>query len=282
MLGGVNIALALFNVVPAAPLDGGRLLRAVMWWRTGDRRRATVVASRGSRAGRVFGWALVAYGLLSLFVGRSLGGLWLALIGWFLVGAATAESQQATTQATLAGVTVNLPESDRSQRSRHWTSPCRHHRGAVRSAHPADSLPRTMQRSGTALTVPPAPEVAMSGVPTSDGGSQPLEWSISNHTLILSAGSKQVLAVLTGREPLLLPPGTVLQFDDPPGELVVTSVRVIPGEGGGTVCAEAEPMPKPVHYRTSAASDGPAERPGYLRPVLDQPPRWNRVRPGNG
>ena len=95
--------MALFNVVPAAPLDGGRLLRAVMWWRTGDRRRATVVASRGSRAGRVFGWALVAYGLLSLFVGRSLGGLWLALIGWFLVGAATAESQQATTQAALAG-----------------------------------------------------------------------------------------------------------------------------------------------------------------------------------
>lgn len=102
-LGGVNIALAVFNVVPAAPLDGGRRLRAVVWWRTGDRRRATVIASR---AGRVFGWVLVAYGLLSLFAGRSLGGLWLSLIGWFLVGAATAESRQATTQAALAGVTV--------------------------------------------------------------------------------------------------------------------------------------------------------------------------------
>jgi hypothetical protein len=122
----------------------------------------------------------------------------------------------------------------------------------------------------------------MTGVPTASDGSQPREWSISNRTLILNAGSKQALAVLTGREPLLLPPGTVLQFDDPPGELVVTSVRVILGEDGGTVCAEAEPTPKPMHYRTSAAPDGPAERPGYLRPVPSQPPRWSRVRPGNG
>jgi hypothetical protein len=122
----------------------------------------------------------------------------------------------------------------------------------------------------------------MTGVPATSDGSQPREWSVSNRTLILSADGKQVLAVLTGRDPLLLPPGTVLQFDDQPGELVVTRVRVILGEGGATVCAEAEPMPEPVHYRTSAAPDGPAGRPGYLRPVPSQPPRWSRVRPGNG
>jgi hypothetical protein len=122
----------------------------------------------------------------------------------------------------------------------------------------------------------------MTGIATTSDGSQPREWSISNRTLILSAGNKQVLAVLTGRDPLLLPPGTVLQLDDPPGELVVTSVRVILGEGGGTVCAEAEPVPKPVHYRTPAIPDGPAERPGNLWPVPSQPPRWSRVRPGNG
>jgi hypothetical protein len=122
----------------------------------------------------------------------------------------------------------------------------------------------------------------MTGAPTTSDGSQPQEWSISNQTLILSADSKQVLAVLTGPDPLLLPPGTVLQFDDPPGELVVTSLRVILGQGDGTICAEAEPVPKRAHHRTSTAPDGPAERPGYLRPVPSQPPRWSRVRPGNG
>ncbi len=104
----------------------------------------------------------------------------------------------------------------------------------------------------------------MTGIPTTSDGGHPREWSISNRTLILGSGNKPVLAVLTGRDPLLLSPGTVLQFDDPPGELVVTKVRVIVGEGGGTVCAEAEPMPKPMHYRTSAAPDRPAERPGHL------------------
>jgi Zn-dependent protease/predicted transcriptional regulator len=100
-LGGVNIALAVFNVIPAAPLDGGRLLRALVWWRTGDRCKATVYASR---AGQVFGWLLVVYGIVSLFALRSVSGLWLALIGWFLIGAATNESRQATAQAALSHI----------------------------------------------------------------------------------------------------------------------------------------------------------------------------------
>ncbi|HEX8006395.1 MAG TPA: site-2 protease family protein [Trebonia sp.] len=100
-LGLVNVALAVFNVVPAAPLDGGRLLRALVWWRTGDRYKATVYASR---AGRVFGWLLVAYGIISLFTQRNIGSLWLALIGWFLIAAATSESRQATAQAALAHI----------------------------------------------------------------------------------------------------------------------------------------------------------------------------------
>ena len=122
----------------------------------------------------------------------------------------------------------------------------------------------------------------MTGIPTTGDDSQPRESSISKQTIILSAGSRKVLAILNGRDPLLLPPGTILQFDDPPGELVVTRVRVIVGEGGGTVCAEAEPAPKPVRYRTSATPGVPAERPGHLRPAPGQPLWWSRVRPGNG
>ena len=121
----------------------------------------------------------------------------------------------------------------------------------------------------------------MTGIPATSDDSQPREWSVSDRTLILSTDSKRVLAVLKARDPLLLPPGSVLQFGDPLGELVVTRVRVMMSEGGGTVCVEAEPMPKP-RYRTSAAPSYRAERPGHLHAVLGQPPRWSQVRPGNG
>jgi Zn-dependent protease/CBS domain-containing protein len=102
-LGGINIALAVFNVIPAAPLDGGRLLRSLIWWRTGDRLKATVWAGR---AGQVFGWILVAFGLVAFLTRAGLGGLWLALIGWFLIAAATAESQQATVRGQLGATAV--------------------------------------------------------------------------------------------------------------------------------------------------------------------------------
>jgi Zn-dependent protease/CBS domain-containing protein len=102
-LAAINILLALFNAIPAAPLDGGRLLRAFLWWRTGDRLRATAGASA---AGRVFGWMLVALGLWWFLWAASFGALWLALIGWFLVVAATEEERQARMREVLRGVPV--------------------------------------------------------------------------------------------------------------------------------------------------------------------------------
>lgn len=102
-LAGINILLAVFNAVPAAPLDGGRLLRAFLWWRTGDRLRATAGATA---AGRGFGWFLVAMGLYLFVLGDLFGGLWLAMIGWFLVAAATAEGRQSQLRGVLAGISV--------------------------------------------------------------------------------------------------------------------------------------------------------------------------------
>jgi Zn-dependent protease/predicted transcriptional regulator len=99
----INLSLALFNLVPAAPLDGGRLLRALLWWRRGDPWSSAVTASR---AGRLFGFALIALGALQLVTGRGLGGLWLGLIGLFLVNAATAEEQQAHVSARLGALPV--------------------------------------------------------------------------------------------------------------------------------------------------------------------------------
>jgi Zn-dependent protease/CBS domain-containing protein len=102
-LAGVNLMLAVFNLVPAAPLDGGRILRAGLWaWRH-DRVWAAV---RAARAGRAFGYILITLGFLQIVSGLGLDGLWLVLIGLFLVNAATAEEQQAQLAETLHGVTV--------------------------------------------------------------------------------------------------------------------------------------------------------------------------------
>ncbi|MFU8850074.1 site-2 protease family protein [Micromonospora sp. SL1-18] len=102
-LAGINVLLAIFNVLPAAPLDGGRLLRAVVWKATGDRTKASVVAAR---AGWGLGILLIAVGLWQFFRGAGIGGLWLAVIGWFLIGAAGAEERQARMGSALQGVRV--------------------------------------------------------------------------------------------------------------------------------------------------------------------------------
>jgi Zn-dependent protease/predicted transcriptional regulator len=102
-LAGVNALLAVFNLIPAAPLDGGRVLRAALWhWRR-DRLSAAIAAAT---AGRVFGYVLVALGILQVATGRGFDGIWLVLIGLFLVNAATAEEQQSRLADTLHGIRV--------------------------------------------------------------------------------------------------------------------------------------------------------------------------------
>lgn len=102
-LGSINVVLLVFNMLPALPLDGGRVLRAVLWGSTGDFTRATQIA--GS-LGRGFGIALIAGGFLMLFLIGAVGGLWLALIGWFLMAAASAEASLATVRGALGQLHV--------------------------------------------------------------------------------------------------------------------------------------------------------------------------------
>lgn len=99
-IGAINILLAVFNLVPAAPLDGGRILRAALWAWRGDRYLAQIWSAR---AGRVFGLVLIGLGVISLFTGYT-GGLWWALIGMFIVTMATTEENHARTGAMLAGL----------------------------------------------------------------------------------------------------------------------------------------------------------------------------------
>lgn len=99
---GINALLAGFNLVPAAPLDGGLVLRSLVWKWRGDRLTATVLATR---AGRLFGFLLIGLGLLWALTGQGLG-LWWILLGLFVVTMAGAEEHQARAGAALAGLRV--------------------------------------------------------------------------------------------------------------------------------------------------------------------------------
>jgi Zn-dependent protease/CBS domain-containing protein len=96
-----NTALALFNLLPAAPLDGGRVLRGLLWRRHGDRARASLTATR---AGQLVGGALIVYGLLGTLTGWGIGTLWTVLVGWFLTTAARQERDQAVLRHDLGGL----------------------------------------------------------------------------------------------------------------------------------------------------------------------------------
>jgi Zn-dependent protease/predicted transcriptional regulator len=98
-LGTINLVLAAFNLLPGYPLDGGRVLRALLWLTLGDPGRATRVASRVGQAG---GFALIGLGVL-LSMQSGFAGLWLALVGWFLADAARQSHMYATLQENLRG-----------------------------------------------------------------------------------------------------------------------------------------------------------------------------------
>jgi Zn-dependent protease/CBS domain-containing protein len=102
-LAWVNLVLAVFNLVPGFPLDGGRLLRAAVWRATGSLSRATRVASI---AGQAIGWTLVGLGLLSLLRGSLVGGIWFAAIGWFLVQSARASYAELQVRQVLKRVSA--------------------------------------------------------------------------------------------------------------------------------------------------------------------------------
>jgi Zn-dependent protease len=102
-LGYINIVLAVFNLIPGFPLDGGRVLRAIVWWKTGDAKRSTRTAAR---VGQAVALGFVVLGLLRFFSGAGFGGLWLSFIGWFLLDAAGSSYAQADLGEGLRGVRV--------------------------------------------------------------------------------------------------------------------------------------------------------------------------------
>ncbi|HEU4390716.1 MAG TPA: site-2 protease family protein [Blastocatellia bacterium] len=102
-LGYINIMLALFNMIPGFPLDGGRVLKAAIWWVTADAHRATRIASR---IGKFVACGFIALGVVQFASGAGIGGLWIALIGWFLLDAARATSARDEMDLKLSGFRV--------------------------------------------------------------------------------------------------------------------------------------------------------------------------------
>ncbi|MFB6368507.1 MAG: CBS domain-containing protein, partial [Gemmatimonadota bacterium] len=103
-LGWLNGILAVFNMLPGFPLDGGRIFRSTVWHFTDDLEKATRWATRG---GRVVGYLLIGLGLFELFMGQLVGGLWSAFIGWFLSNAADASWRQFLARQTLSRIPVS-------------------------------------------------------------------------------------------------------------------------------------------------------------------------------
>ncbi len=101
-LGSINFILAVFNMIPGFPMDGGRVFRSIMWAITGDQIKATRWAST---LGRIFGWTLIALGVVTL-MGGNVSGLWSILIGWFISNLARMSYTQLLTDRALKGFKV--------------------------------------------------------------------------------------------------------------------------------------------------------------------------------
>ena len=102
-LGTINMVLAVFNLIPGFPMDGGRVFRAIAWALTGDQVKATRWASN---LGRYFGWSLMALGFISLFQGAGFVSIWWILIGWFISNLAATSYKQLLANRFLQGFKV--------------------------------------------------------------------------------------------------------------------------------------------------------------------------------
>ena len=103
-LGYINIVLAAFNMIPGFPLDGGRVLRSIVWATTKDAGRSTRIAAR---VGQVVAFLFILDGIWRFFSGAGIGGLWIAFIGWFLMDAAKSSYAEVETRAALGGTKVS-------------------------------------------------------------------------------------------------------------------------------------------------------------------------------
>jgi len=109
-LGYINLGLGIFNLIPGYPMDGGRVLHAILWWKTGNADQSTRLAAR---IGEGVGFVFIALGVMQVFAGAAFNGIWIAFIGWFLMQAAAESYREVETGPILTGRHVaDLMSSD--------------------------------------------------------------------------------------------------------------------------------------------------------------------------
>jgi Zn-dependent protease len=118
-LGVLNLVLAVFNLLPGAPLDGGRILTALLWWWRKDRRGAQIAASR---VGTVLGGLLIGFGVIGFVTGVGFGDIWTAFVGWFVIDASRSEELAARVARSLDGHTVAELMSPLPRQLPEWTT----------------------------------------------------------------------------------------------------------------------------------------------------------------
>jgi Zn-dependent protease/CBS domain-containing protein len=148
-----NVLLGIFNFLPALPLDGGRVLQALIWRATGDRLRATQIAATISK---VFSVLMIAFGFWEVAILRSFGGLWLAFIGWFLFQGAMAEETRARLERALQGHRV----AELAVPSEHVVPADATVDRAARELANADGVPLPVVLDGRLLGMVSVPQVA--------------------------------------------------------------------------------------------------------------------------
>jgi Zn-dependent protease len=232
-LGLINIALAVFNLVPGFPLDGGRILRAILWWSMGDFERATVAAAR---VGQVIAGLLIAIGIgLTITTGR-FSWLWEALIGWFLWSAAAHSIRVARLRDAVEGMRVRELVTERVPAIR-ADQDIRTAVAQTSALDPATQV-AVIERDGRLVGVT-SPEALVEAAQKSPGTPARDVAEPADETQILAPGDPAELVVtrlaaLGGKLPLVVENGRLVGTVDPRALVAALREAEEPGPQAGS------------------------------------------------